>query len=140
MTSRDFDWDQAERQGCVVQPTAYAVAVYTGAHNHIIIRQEGAYGGLEDDCWIELHATHVPAVVQALIREAGLEPRQLALPAPSHTHVRTDEREPAPSAAAERAKRYRERKKRQERDGVTQRRDANGTERDGVPLAFDLTG
>lgn len=126
-----FDWNDEE--SVVVQSTA-AIAVYGNPRGNVVIREEGHFH-CDEDVWIEIPLDRVHHVVDAMLREAGIAaPGRLALPAPG-VFVQVEQKadqvgqvsDPAPTAAAERARRYRERKK----------RDANVTQRNGVTPTCD---
>ena len=83
-----------------------------------------------DDPFVVIGKGHVPAVIQAMLRAAGLEaPAHLLLPAP----VRKQE----PSSGATRQKRYRERHRKGQGDAAHNARDTNGPECDGQRYGHD---
>ena len=106
--SDTFDWRE-ENEG-VVALRQHAIAVYENTAGLVVLRRDWD----EDiDPIILVTKANVPALVQALVRVAGLEPRAQVLLPPPH--------EPSPGAV--RQKRFRERHRNADPLGDTHQRE-----------------
>jgi hypothetical protein len=125
----DFDWS-ADNPDLVVgrQP---AIAVYENASGAITIRREREWDE-EDDTFIVVTKTNVPAFAQAMLCAAGLEPgAQLLLPPPSVQTEAASATKKGPTTGAVRQKRYRNRQRDANRDGAR-----NGSDAHNVPASL----
>jgi hypothetical protein len=114
----DFDWSADNPD--VVTHRQDSIAVYENAHGDVVIRREKDWN--DEDVYIVVDKVHVPAVVAAMLRVAGLPmPGQALLPPPSPNLS-------MPTPAATRQKRYRDRQRDGERDAGRNARDGG---RDG---------
>ncbi len=107
---RDFDW--LDDDSIAVREQS-AIAVYQNRWGHLVIRQEADPYEAEDAI-INVAPQNVAALVEVILRTAGLEPPpQLLLPSPAQDRT-----------AAERQKRYRDKHRNAARDAL--RHDRNG--------------
>ena len=100
--SADFQW--ASDEDVIVREQS-AIAVYANRQGGIVIRQERAWDE-DSDVFIVIQPVFAATVASSIMRALG-DNAPLALPAPSD------------STAAERQRRYRQRKKRDEQCHVT---------------------
>jgi hypothetical protein len=118
-TSDDFNW--YNKDDSIVVRHQPATAVYTNPHGEVVVRQQDQYG--DEDDFIYIAKDNALKVAQAILTEAGVE---VEMAVREDGGLKEPLLLPAPTKAAERARRYR----RNKRDGVTLERDG----RDELPL------
>jgi hypothetical protein len=61
----EFDWDEAERDGGVVQPRSDRLACYLNPNSDVVLRRERDWNEEDDSCVVIARA-HAPAVVRRI--------------------------------------------------------------------------
>jgi hypothetical protein len=113
----EFDWQEAQDQGAVVQQSVEQVAVYTNLHDDVVVRQQQMWDE-ERDTYIVIARGNLPAFIAKLQELAGL-----GIPT-------TESPKAEPLSGAERSRRYRQNKRRRD-ENVTKRDDEPRDARDG---------
>jgi hypothetical protein len=126
--SPEFDWypDSDDNDHCVVLRHQLGIAVYLNHRDDVVIRQQEEYG--DEDYVIYVNKDNVLKLVERLLAKADSEAKIVPTEDIAQLASSSEKVRPKDPTAAERMRRYRKNKRRNDRNG------------DVTPVADELDG